>query len=122
MTAMRWAALALAAVARAVVTQPKPTVTPPTPAVAPRTGKLGEFDFDKLAPYEQLRGEFDREKILGFMAERPLVVAKRQAARIVTKHGATARVASVFVGQLRERPAAREALRLAERQAGHQEV
>ncbi|EGB04334.1 hypothetical protein AURANDRAFT_32640, partial [Aureococcus anophagefferens] len=74
---MRWAALALAAVARAVVTQPKPTVTPPAPAVAPRTGKLGEFDFDKLAPYEQLRGEFDREKILGFMAERPLVVAKR---------------------------------------------
>ena len=74
---MRWAALALAAVARAVVTQPKPAVTPPTPAVAPRTGKLGEFDFDKLAPYEQLRGEFDREKILGFMAERPLVVAKR---------------------------------------------
>ena len=77
MTAMPWAALALAAVARGVVTQPKPTVTPPTPAVAPRTGKLGEFDFDKLAPYEQLRGEFDREKILGFMAERPLVVAKR---------------------------------------------
>ncbi|KAH8048874.1 hypothetical protein JL720_15723 [Aureococcus anophagefferens] len=59
---MRWAALALAAVARAVVTQPKPTVTPPAPAVAPRTGKLGEFDFDKLAPYEQLRGEFDRRR------------------------------------------------------------
>ena len=39
--------------------------------------QLGEFNVAQLAEYEGLRGRFDRDKILGFLAKRPWTVAGR---------------------------------------------
>ena len=39
--------------------------------------QLGEFNVAQLQEYEGLRGRFDRDKILGFLAKRPWTVAGR---------------------------------------------
>jgi predicted unusual protein kinase regulating ubiquinone biosynthesis (AarF/ABC1/UbiB family) len=44
---------------------------------APAVTQLGEFNVAQLQEYEGLRGRFDRDKILGFLAKRPWTVAGR---------------------------------------------
>ena len=46
-----------------------------TTLTAPK--QLGEFNVAQLQEYEGLRGRFDRDKILGFLAKRPWTVAGR---------------------------------------------
>merc|ERR1719487_2501479 len=46
---------------------------------APAVTQLGEFNVAQLKEYEGLRGRFDRDKILGFLAKRPWTVAGRLA-------------------------------------------
>ena len=52
------------------------TLTAPTPP-ASTVQQLGEFNVAQLQEYEGLRGRFDRDKILGFLAKRPWTVAGR---------------------------------------------
>ena len=54
------------------------TLTAPTPP-ASTVQQLGEFNVAQLQEYEGLRGRFDRDKILGFLAKRPWTVAGRLA-------------------------------------------
>ena len=62
----------------AVVTSRPPVASPASAgAPPPRAARLGEFDLDVLAPYESLRGPFDRDRVQGFFKERPLVIARR---------------------------------------------
>lgn len=54
------------------------TMAPPKmPAAPASSARLGEFDAAALKEYEVLRGRFDRDGILGFLAQRPWVVAGR---------------------------------------------
>ena len=67
-----WLALVLAAhhcqaLSTTTLTAPK----------APAVTQLGEFNVAQLQEYEGLRGRFDRDKILGFLAKRPWTVAGR---------------------------------------------
>ena len=48
-------------------------MAPKAPATAVQ--QLGEFNVAQLQEYEGLRGRFDRDKILGFLAKRPWTVA-----------------------------------------------
>ena len=52
------------------------TLTAPTPP-ATAVQQLGEFNVAQLQEYEGLRGRFDRDKILGFLAKRPWTVGNR---------------------------------------------
>ena len=52
------------------------TLTAPKPA-STAVQQLGEFNVAQLAEYEGLRGRFDRDKILSFLAKRPWTVAGR---------------------------------------------
>jgi len=74
--------LALAALLSCASIDALSTVAPPRTPTPSRSIKappaaLGEFDAARLAAYEPLRGRFDRDKILGFFAARPLVIASR---------------------------------------------
>ena len=67
-------ALALALSLQHAETLSTTTLTAPkAPAVAQT--QLGEFNVAQLQEYEGLRGRFDRDKILGFLAKRPWTVA-----------------------------------------------
>ena len=62
------------ALSTTTLTAPK---APGTAVQAPGTAvqQLGEFNVAQLQEYEGLRGRFDRDKILGFLAKRPWTVA-----------------------------------------------
>ena len=63
-------ALAIALVLQHAETLSTTTLTAPKPATT-AVQQLGEFNVAQLAEYEGLRGRFDRDKILGFLAKRP---------------------------------------------------
>ena len=67
-------ALAIALVLQHAETLSTTTLTAPTPA-STAVQQLGEFNVAQLKEYEGLRGRFDRDKILGFLAKRPWTVA-----------------------------------------------
>ena len=56
---------------------------------APTAPPLQEFNEAKLAPYEALRGPFEREKVLSFIANRPQDIAARAVKVAATLRRAT---------------------------------